>query len=207
MMINKNNNQSVSGQLTIDYYNKNYYVFVESTQNVDFSDIQNMFMDLLPKEADILDFGCGSGRDAKCFLEYGYHVEAIDGSTELCRLASIYTGIEVRHMLFQELNEREKYDGIWACASILHLNKAELSGVFEKMSRALKKTGIIYTSFKYGDFEGMRNGRYFTDFTEESFAALLNNIPLLTIEKQWITGDARQGRENEKWYNIILKRG
>ena len=147
MMINKNNNQSVSGQLTIDYYNKNYYVFVESTQNVDFSDIQNMFMDLLPKEADILDFGCGSGRDAKCFLEHGYHVEAIDGSTELCRLASIYTGIEVRHMLFQELNEREKYDGIWACASILHLNKAELSGVFEKMSRALKKTGIIYTSF------------------------------------------------------------
>lgn len=114
------------------------------------------------------------------------------------------------YQAFEDLFEnhsREKYDGIWACASILHLNKAELSGVFEKMSRALKKTGIIYTSFKYGDFEGMRNGRYFTDFTEESFAALLNNIPLLTIEKQWITGDARQGRENEKWYNIILKRG
>lgn len=114
------------------------------------------------------------------------------------------------YQAFEDLFEnhsREKYDGIWACASILHLNKAELSGVFEKMSRALKKTGIIYTSFKYGDFEGMRNGRYFTDFTEESFASLLNNIPLLTIEKQWITGDARQGRENEKWYNIILKRG
>lgn len=114
------------------------------------------------------------------------------------------------YQAFEDLFEnhsREKYDGIWASASILHLNKAELSGVFEKMSRALKKTGIIYTSFKYGDFEGMRNGRCFTDFTEESFAALLNNIPLLTIEKQWITGDARQGRENEKWYNIILKRG
>lgn len=114
------------------------------------------------------------------------------------------------YQAFEDLFEnhsREKYDGIWASASILHLNKAELSGVFEKMSRALKKTGIIYTSFKYGDFEGMRNGRYFTDFTEELFAALLNNIPLLTIEKQWITGDARQGRENEKWYNIILKRG
>ena len=114
------------------------------------------------------------------------------------------------YQAFEDLFEnhsREKYDGIWACASILHLNKAELSGVFEKMSRALKKTGIIYTSFKYGDFEGMRNGRYFTDFTEESFAALLNNIPLLTIEKQWITGDARQSRENVKWYNIILKRG
>ena len=192
---------------TLEYYNKNADNFAKTTINVDFYDTQNRFSTLLPEHGYILDFGCGSGRDAKYFLEHGYHVEAIDGSTELCRLASIYTGIEVRHMLFQELNEREKYDGIWACASILHLNKAELSGVFEKMSRALKKNGIIYTSFKYGDFEGMRNGRYFTDFTEELFAALLNNIPLLTIEKQWITGDARQGREDEKWYNIILKRG
>ena len=49
-MINKNNNQSVSGQLTVDYYNKNYYAFVESTQNVDFSDIQNMFIELMPKD-------------------------------------------------------------------------------------------------------------------------------------------------------------
>ena len=205
-MINKNNNQSVSGQLTVDYYNKNYYAFVESTQNVDFSDIQNMFIDLLPKEADILDFGCGSGRDAKYFLEHGYHVEAIDGSTELCRLASIYTGIEVRHMLFQELNEREKYDGIWACASILHLNKAELSGVFEKMSRALKKNGIIYTSFKYGDFEGMRNGRYFTDFTIETFSDFIKEVPEIYIEEKWISTDVRPGRNKEKWLNLILRK-
>lgn len=205
-MNNKNNNQDYDRQLTIDYYNKNYDIFVELTQDVDFSDTQNVFMNLLPEEADILDFGCGSGRDTKYFLGHGYHVEAIDGSIELCRLASAYTGIRVRHMLFQELSERERYDGIWACASILHLNKAELSDVFEKMSQALKKNGIIYTSFKYGDFEGMRNGRYFTDFTEESFERLADDIPHLDIEKRWISGDARQGREDEKWLNLILKR-
>ena len=192
---------------TLKYYNENATIFSATTQIVDFSITQDKFLALLQPNAYILDFGCGSGRDTKYFLDRGYLVDAIDGSVELCRLASEYTGITVRNMLFQELNEKEKYDGIWACASILHLNKQEIQAVLRKMLAALKADGIIYTSFKYGDFEGMRNGRYFTDFTEESFAALLNNTPLLTIEKQWITGDARQGREDEKWYNIILKRG
>lgn len=191
---------------TIDYYNRNYDTFVESTRDVDFSEIQNTFMDMLPNKAEILDFGCGSGRDTKCFLDQGYQVEAIDGSVELCRLASEYTGIEVRDMLFQELDVQEKYDGIWACASILHLSRTELFDVLERMSQALKKNGIIYTSFKYGDFEGLRNGRYFTDFTEETFAVLISGIPSLSVEKQWITGDARMGRENEKWLNVILKK-
>ena len=161
---------------------------------------------MLPNKAEILDFGCGSGRDTKCFLDQGYQVEAIDGSVELCRLASEYTGIEVRDMLFQELDVQEKYDGIWACASILHLSRTELFDVLERMSQALKKNGIIYTSFKYGDFEGLRNGRYFTDFTEETFAVLISGIPSLSVEKQWITGDARTERENEKWLNVILKK-
>lgn len=191
---------------TIDYYNRNYDTFVESTRDVDFSEIQNTFMDMLPNKAEMLDFGCGSGRDTKCFLDQGYQVEAIDGSVELCRLASEYTGIKVRRMLFQELDVQEKYDGIWACASILHLSRTELFDVLERMSQALKKNGIIYTSFKYGDFEGLRNGRYFTDFTEETFAALISGIPSLSVEKQWITGDARTGRENEKWLNVILKK-
>lgn len=191
---------------TIDYYNRNYDTFVESTRDVDFSEIQNTFMDMLPNKAEILDFGCGSGRDTKCFLDQGYQVEAIDGSVELCRLASEYTGIEVRDMLFQELDVQEKYDGIWACASILHLSRTELFDVLERMSQALKKNGIIYTSFKYGDFEGLRNGRYFTDFTEETFAVLISGIPSLSVEKQWITGDARTERENEKWLNVILKK-
>jgi hypothetical protein len=84
--------------------------------------------------------------------------------------------IKVKKMLFKELEEIEKYDGIWACSSILHLPKRELKAVFEKMVKALKKDGIIYTSFKYGDFEGERNGRYFTDFTEEKFNEFVQDI-------------------------------
>lgn len=191
---------------TIDYYNKNVQSFIDGTVSVDFTRIQNIFLELLPKDARILDFGCGSGRDTKFFLDCGYQVDAIDGSMELCRAASEYTGIHVKHMLFQELTEVEKYEGIWACASILHVKKVELPDIVRKMSLATKENGIIYVSFKYGDYEGERNGRYFTDMTEISMKELLDDFPELEVEKQWITGDVRAGRGDERWLNMILRK-
>ena len=99
------------------------------------------------------------------------------------------------------------YDGIWACSSILHLPKKDLSSVFWKMCSALKDNGIIYTSFKYGDFKGKRNGRYFTDFREDTFQEFIKEIPELIVEEQWITSDVRPGRSEEKWLNLILCKG
>lgn len=192
--------------LTIDYYNLNAENFIENTQNVDMHLAQDRFLQLLNETASILDFGCGSGRDTKYFLNQGYHVTATDGSAEICRRASDYTGIEVKEMLFEELDEIDTYDGIWACSSILHLPKNELLLVIRKMCDALKSTGVIYTSFKYSDFEGVRNGRYFTDFTEDSFQEFIAEIPELTIEDYWITGDVRPGRGDERWLNIILRK-
>ena len=191
---------------TIDYYNLNAENFIESTQNVDMHQAQDRFLRLLDENASILDFGCGSGRDTKYFLDQGYQVTATDGSAELCRLASAFTGIEVKEMLFQELDDMGTYDGIWACSSILHLSKIELLPVICKMCMALKGSGVIYTSFKYSDFEGVRNGRYFTDFTEDSFKEFIAEIPELTIEEYWITGDVRPGRGDEKWLNFILRK-
>lgn len=178
---------------TLDYYNTNAASFAENTIAVDFTQTQDKFLSLLLAGAYILDFGCGSGRDTKYFLDKGYRVDATDGSEELCRIASEHTGIPVKCMLFQELNETEKYDGIWACSSILHVSKAELRSVLEKMAVALKNGGVIYTSFKYGEFEGERNGRYFTDFTEETFREFLESVSGLRMEEYWITGDVRPG--------------
>lgn len=191
---------------TIDYYNKNAQQFIEGTISVDFTQVQNTFLELLPQGARILDLGCGSGRDTKYFLDQGYRVDAVDGSPELCKAASEYTGIAVRQMIFQDLAEIETYDGIWACASVLHVKKAELVEVFRKMCTAVKNGGIIYVSFKYGDFEGERNGRYFTDMTEETMFQLLMKIPELNVEKQWVTGDVRAGRGDERWLNMILRK-
>ena len=191
---------------TLDYYNNNAKNFIEGTAYVDFTLTQNRFLEKLKKDAYILDFGCGSGRDTKYFLEKGYKVDAIDGSTELCKFATEYTGIEVQHMLFQDLKESGKYDAIWACSSILHLPIKELLSVMKKMSVALKQNGIIYTSFKYSEFEGERNGRYFTDMTEDKFREFLAQIPELVIEELWITTDVRPGRGEEQWLNLILKK-
>ena len=191
---------------TIDYYNLNAKNFIENTQNVDMHQAQDRFLRLLDKNASILDFGCGSGRDTRYFLDKGYQVTATDGSAELCRRASVFTGIEVKEMLFQELDDMGPYDGIWACSSILHLPKNELLSVIRKMCDALKSSGVIYTSFKYGDFEGKRNGRYFTDFREETFQEFMKGIPELTIEDYWITDDVRPGRGDERWLNLILRK-
>ena len=190
---------------TIDYYNQNADTFAEQTVAVDFQKTQDRFLKSL-RGSKILDFGCGSGRDAKYFFDLGYEVSAIDGSEELCKIARTYSGIDVKHMYFQDLDEQEAYDGIWACSSILHLTKNELKDVLAKMRRALKPGGIIYTSFKYGEFEGQRNGRYFTDFTLETFRDFMKDIPGLSMDEYWITGDVRPGRGEEKWLNLILSR-
>lgn len=191
---------------TIEYYNLNAKNFIENTQNVDMHQAQDSFLRLLNENALILDFGCGSGRDTRYFLDKGYQVTATDGSAELCRLASAFTGIEVKEMLFGELDDINTYDGIWACSSILHLPKNELLLVIRKMCVALKESGIIYTSFKYGDFEGERNGRHFTDFTEDGFQDFIKEVPEIMIVENWITGDVRPGRGGEKWLNLILQK-
>lgn len=191
---------------TLDYYNKNADLFASKTISVDFKQTQDKFLNRLDPGAYILDFGCGSGRDTKYFLDKGYKVDATDGSKELCRIASEYTGIPVKQMLFQELTEHEKYDGIWACSSILHLPQKELKLVLKKMSSALKENGIIYTSFKHSEFEGERNGRYFTDFTIDTFTDFMQDIDNLKITDYWITGDVRPGRGEEKWLNLILQK-
>ncbi len=191
---------------TLDYYNKKAEEFTKSTVDVEFTATQDRFLSKLPEKSTILDFGCGTGRDTKYFLEKGHDVIATDGSEEMCKYASDLTGIPIKLELFQELSDVEKYDGIWACASILHLPKNEWKDVFSKMRTALKDGGVIYTSFKYSEFEGDRHGRYFTDMTEKTFAEFMEDIHGLIIEEEWITADVRPGRSDEMWLNLLLRK-
>ena len=192
---------------TLQYYNKDPDAFVTGTLSADMTNTRARFCSHLSKDSLILDFGCGSGRDTKAFLEAGYRVDAIDGSGELCARASAYTGIPVKKMLFQELDAQERYDGIWACASILHLPKTELADVLKRIEAAMKPGGILYASFKYGENEGVRSGRYFSDFTEESIQAFWKDASSMQIFDLWITRDVRPGREEEKWINLLARRG
>ena len=191
---------------TLEYYAQNTDAFIEGTLSADMKDTRARFAAHLPPKGIILDFGCGSGRDTKAFLDAGFRVEATDGSGELCRKASEYAGIPVKQMLFQELDAQDRYDGIWACASILHLPRTELAEVLGKIEAALKPCGVLYTSFKYGDSEGVRGGRYFTDFTEETLKPFWEAATSLHIFDLWITQDVRPDRKDEKWINLLARR-
>ena len=191
---------------TLAYYNRNAQLFTNDTLEVEFSGIQDSFLAQLQPGAFILDFGCGSGRDSRYFLQKGYKVEACDGSEEMVKAAAQNAGIPVKRMLFSELNEKDRYDGIFACASILYVPSKKLPDIINRMKKAVKTDGILYVSFKYGTFEGIRNGRYFTDLTEESLQAILDEVGGLEIIRTGITGDARPGREDEKWLNVLLRK-
>ena len=191
---------------TIDYYNNNAVKFATGTINVDMSTIQNKFLSYLKNEGRILDLGCGAGRDTKYFMSKGYSVEAVDGSEELCKMASEYTGIKVRHLYFENLDYENEFDGIWACSSLLHVPSAELKNVLQRCFKAMKKDGVFYLSFKEGSNEGLRNGRYFTDLTAEKITALLSEIGYDNkVEELFITQDARPDRDL-KWVNVIVRK-
>ena len=193
---------------TIQYYEEHAEEFATNTLNADMASIRSRFLAYLPTGCQILDFGCGTGRDSKAFLDLGYDVTAIDGSEALCGIAQSLTGLPVRCLDFRDYTpeEGEVYEGIWACASLLHLKKTELLRVMKVLSQALIPGGAFYVSFKYGTFEGERNGRHFTDFTLEEFREFIKSIPELSVAEYWVTGDVRPGRGDERWLNIVLQR-
>lgn len=187
----------------MNYYDAKSQEFIDSTLSLDMSALYAQFEPHLGKDALILDLGCGPGRDLKYFNQK-YKAIGIEPSKTLAAFARDYSGAEVIETDIQSFETDLKFDGIWACAILLHLKSSELSSVFKKLTQMIKPNGIIYTSFKYGDFEGERNGRYFTDLTEESVVSYLKESGLV-VKKFWVTEDIRLGRNNEKWLNILIQ--
>lgn len=189
----------------IEYYNTNAASFVAGTQNVDMSLWRDKFESYIPDGSRVLDAGCGSGRDSKAFIQHGFSVVAFDASEEMCKAASELIGQEVWQMKFQEIAFEKAFDGIWACASLLHVPYEELPDVMNKLHKALKDNGALYVSFKYGEGTKQRGDRTFSDFTETTVEKLLNEAGFEAIECG-ITGDVRKGRADEKWVNVIARK-
>lgn len=189
----------------VEYYNKNAQSFFDGTVNADMSLWRDKFEAFIPKGGCILDAGCGSGRDSKAFIQHGFSVVAFDASKEMCRMASELIEQEVLLMRFDEMEFIDEFDGIWACSSLLHVSNDELPEILSKMRKALKNTGAMYVSFKYGEGTKQRGDRTFSDFTEESVKRLLNNAGFEVIECG-VTSDIRPGRADEKWVNVITKK-
>lgn len=217
-----------------DYYRQNAQRFFTDTASVDMSALYPYFVACLPPGARILDAGCGSGRDVKAFGEMGFDVEAFDASAELVALACQLSGKPVVQMRFQDVDAVEKYDGIWCCASLLHVSDAELPEVMTKLAIALKPGGVWYLSFKHGHGEREKDGRRFTDMDaaglqkqvegintvggdilakntmgirkEAGVEDVTGNRFALETAKIWQTGDVRVGRSDEAWLNAIIRK-
>lgn len=189
-----------------DYYQQHADRFFTETVTVDMSALYQPFVAHLKPGARILDAGCGSGRDARAFHEMGYDVEAFDASAELVELARQYSGLPVEQKRFEDVTEVERYDGIWCCASLLHVPLAELPEVMARLARALKPGGVWYLSFKYGCGEREKDGRVFTDMDEIKLNDLIADLENIILLDTWITGDKRPERQDEKWLNSLLRK-
>ena len=198
--------------VTLNYYESEYGTFISETIEADTKDLRNRFLKNVPDGGTILDLGCGSGRDTKAFLDAGCRVSAIDGSAEICREASVFTGIDVRCLDFFDIPDNESYDGIWACASVLHVEKNRIPDLIRKLYKNLNRNGVLYLSFKYGEHNGIRDGRHFTDLNETEFRKLMEEVYCEDIGRddfqiidEWQSEDVRRGK-NVQWLNEILKK-
>jgi len=204
-------NQTKQSQ-SIAFYNTHAESFFHDTVTVNLTPLYQAFLPLLPEQGSILDAGCGSGRDSQFFLEQGFKVSAFDASSELVKKASELlgvhgiSGVSVQENTFEHYQSNETFDGIWACASLLHVPSAQLKASFINLASLLKDNGIFYCSFKHGDNDIERNGRYFTNATEPRLRSFIKNTDL-AIQRTWLTADARPDRKNEQWLNAILVKG
>lgn len=183
----------------MNYYDAHFQDYIQSTLDLDMSELYREFK--LPPSARVLDIGCGTGRDLKFFKNQGHQCLGLEPSPKLSVFASEYADCVVLEFGINDFKTQEKFDGIWACASLLHLTNDELKEAFSHIKNLMNDNAVFYCSFKLGDFKGERDGRYYNDQTLESVSRL---IPFeLVISKSWTTIDVRVDR-CQQWLNLIL---
>ena len=190
---------------SIDYYDRYAVPYYEETVDFSMEEQLERFIELLPESADVLDLGCGSGRDTVFLEEEACVVTDMDGSEKICELASIHTGKEVLHLKVEDMEFDDVFHGIWACAVLGHFTPDEVKGVMDKILKALKDDGILYFSVKKGERNGKYNGRYFYDYDREALNNLLDAFPNIKVLDIWKTNDVRADK-SDRWFNVLLRK-
>ena len=198
---------------TLNYYDDNAVEFACQTVSIDMHDLYELFINQLPQRDTqcILDVGCGSGRDANYFAKQGYEVTAIDASAELIQWAEQHhmsSRITWVHLYFSSIEKQaweNKFTGIWACASLLHVPFLELPFIINSLLDTLTDYGVMYVSFKYGKGERVDEERFFCDMNESRWTTIVAKIPQVIEYKIWLSADKRSSIENN-WFNITIKK-
>lgn len=188
---------------TIQYYNRNARNFFDSTVNRDLTVLYTPFLSNLALGDYILDAGCGSGRDSKAFLKRGYRVKAIDASSSLIRMATTFIGQKCEVRRFDKIGYKSQFDGIWACASLLHIPKPEIALVLKRLVIALKPRGLLFISMKKGKGDGFVNGRYFSLYSRGEIVSLVSNVSQLKLLTVWETRSSTSFPKQQSWLNCL----
>jgi SAM-dependent methyltransferase len=193
-----------------DYYNLNAASFIETTRDVDMSEARGRFLASVPSRdggpARILDAGSGSGRDARAFRLLGHDVEAFDASPAMVAATQSHAAVPTRLMHFEDFAWEHPFEGIWACASLLHVAEVDLAGVIDRLAAHIVPGGALYTSFKRGTGERVKDGRRFTDMTADSLAGLLDRCGAFSEPDIWDSRDCRPDRASEVWVNSVVNK-
>ena len=184
-----------------DYYDHNAAAFIATTRDVDMSDARGRFLAAVPSRPDgpvrILDAGSGSGRDALAFRLLGHEVESFDASPTMVAATQAHAAVPTRQMRFEEFAWEHPFEGIWACASLLHVAEVFLPGVLDRLAAHLVPGGALYLSFKRGTGERVKDGRRFTDMSAERLTALLDGCDRFGQPDLWESRDCRPGRGSD----------
>jgi SAM-dependent methyltransferase len=160
-----------------------------------------------PAPWQILDFGCGPGRDLQTFTRLGHTAVGLDGTERFAEMARADSGCEVWHQDFLHLDlPSERFDGIFANASLFHVPSQELPRVLRELWATLKPGGALFSSNPRGNNqEGWKGQRYGAYHDLESWRALLSAAGFSELEHYYRPEGLP--REQQPWLASVWRRG
>lgn len=191
---------------TLAWYEGNAEAYAAATDGIPMDDIRGEFLALLPDCAEILEVGPGSGRDARAFADGGHRVVAIEPVAAFADALVLDGRVSVIREPVEHMRFEPRFDGVWACGSLLHVASAELPAVFRRLAGALRAGGAMFVCFKHGSGESVdADGRAFVDMDEDGLAGLLSGCPGLTLIRTWLSpGRAVRPGVSRMWFNALL---
>lgn len=192
---------------TLSHYGENAESFWQGTKDHDVTQNYRALLGALPNDRplDILDFGCGPGRDVKYFSDLGHRAVGLDGCGSFCDMARRYSGCEILHQHFLDLSlPNGAYDGIFANASLFHVPSQELPRVLRELHAALKPGGVLFLSNPRGNAEGW-NGQRFGHYMEyDDTARYLQDAGFEVLDHYY--RPAGKARDQQPWLAVVAQR-